>query len=232
MKKFYILALGLLLGAANVFAQDEEELDNSFEFTTADGTVVPDGTVLTVNEYKKENDEVAGERIVMHTGLYVRDNDPTKYASIEWSQHADNGAVQLCFPMNCFTLPTATGETKAGYPQNTDGTLNDLQSEWFPAAPGKATVKYTLKSYQSEGLQPGPGGFPQEIVTLIGKCSTVTVNFVYDPAGINNVNSGNVARTVYYDMAGRLVREPGKGLYVKKSTLADGTVKTQKVVLK
>lgn len=224
MKKFYILALGLLLGAANVFAQDEDnEIDDTFQFCYKDGTVVPNGTVLNVYNYV--DDEVSG-KLYVPTGLYVKNTLETgAYTSMQYTQKLDNGAVQLCYPGLCKDIQGATGETEVG--AMLAGAFQNLQSEWKPTAPGKATVTYHIKRY--EKVTTGKFTYNYE---FLADGPTVTVNFYYDPAGINNVNSGNVARTVYYDMAGRLVREPGKGLYVKKSTLADGTVKTQKVVLK
>ena len=56
-------------------------------------------------------------------------------------------------------------------------------------------------------------------------------NEYFDPTtGINDINANNTA--VYYDMQGRVADASAKGLLIKQTRNADGTVKTQKVVRK
>jgi hypothetical protein len=53
------------------------------------------------------------------------------------------------------------------------------------------------------------------------------------PTGLNNVrnDNSNVISEDYYTINGVLVKEPVKGIYLKKSTFENGTVKFDKVVL-
>lgn len=51
-----------------------------------------------------------------------------------------------------------------------------------------------------------------------------------DEAGIPVFTSGEVVKTEYYDLQGRKILNPEKGIYLVKSIMADGTVKTRKVM--
>lgn len=227
MKKFYVFALCLFAGFSAAYAQDEEdELDDTFQFVTADGTVVPSGSTITVTDV--EEDFVTGDKM-LKSGLYVKANS-NGYVTVAYDVDAPADEIQLCFPINC-TKINGTGETGVGM-LKADDEPHDLQTEWFPSAYGTATVSYTLKRYEYAGMG-GPLGITPQY-DYLSDCSTVTVIYAYnDPAGIEGIKaSDNVVSAVYYDMAGRMIQTPGKGLYIKKAKLADGTVKTVKTVLK
>lgn len=58
----------------------------------------------------------------------------------------------------------------------------------------------------------------------------VTVN---SATGVSNaVAGGNTKSTVYYDLGGRAANAPASGIFIKKVTMSDGSVKAQKVVVK
>lgn len=225
MHKIYILALCLLAGSSVALAQT----DDTFQFVTADGTVVPDGSTITVTNV--EEDELSG-KVEMKSGLYVKYNDETggAYLSVGYSVSAPNGTVQLCFPINCTTI-TSTGETGVGAMKAGDDP-KDLQTEWFPTAYGTATVAYTIKRYEYMGMGGSIGLTP--IYEYLNDCATVTVNYEYKaPANISGVNTdAKPLSTTYYDMAGRIVMTPRNGLYIKKAVMANGTVSTAKVLIK
>lgn len=222
MRKFYTLAICLLTSVCAAFAQEET---STFQFVTADGTVVPDGSTVTVTAA-----EVKNGKTQLASGLYVKTN-ANGYLSVGYSISAPNGDIQLCFPINCSNV-TGTGETSvAAMAYGNDP--QDLQTEWMPTAYGTATVKYTLKTYEYTGMG-GPMGLTPQY-SFLEDISTVTVKYVYNETslGINNIaTDANVISATYYDMAGRMTKEPGKGLYIKKAKMADGTVKTNKVILK
>lgn len=224
MRKFYTLAVLLLTSVAASFAQEETP---TFQFVKADGTVVPDGSTVTITAAEVGTTG----KTQLASGLYVKTN-ANGYLSVGYSVSAPNGDVQLCFPLNCKNV-TGTGETSvAGMKYGNDP--QDLQTEWFPTAYGTATVKYTLKEYTWDGTYSG-SIIPSPNYVFDSDLATVTVKYVYSETslGIDNVNSNaNVVSAVYYDMAGRMIKEPGKGLYVKKAKMTDGTVKTAKVILK
>lgn len=227
MHKFYTIAFGLLISCAAASAQT----DDTFQFVTADGTVVPDGSTIPVTA--TEEDELSG-KVEMKSGLYVKYNRESggAYLSVGYSVSAPNGDVQLCFPINCSTI-TGTGETGGGAIKAGDDP-KDLQTEWFPTAYGTATVVYTIKHYEYAGMRESLG-LMTPVYDYVSDCSTVTVNYEYkDPASIINGVSAGITplSTTYYDMAGRVVMTPRNGLYIKKATMSDGSVNTAKVVMR
>lgn len=225
MHKFYTIAFSLLASCMAASAQT----DDTFQFVTADGTVVPDGSTITVTN--AEEDELLG-KVEMKSGLYVKYNGEAAgaYLSVAYSVSAPNGEVQLCFPINCITISN-TGETGVGAIKAGDDP-KDLQTEWFPTAYGTATVVYTVKLYEYAGMGGSLGLTP--IYDYVSDCSTVTVSYEYkDPASINGVTTGiKPLSTTYYDMAGRIVPTPRNGLYIKKAIMSDGSVDTAKIVMK
>lgn len=52
----------------------------------------------------------------------------------------------------------------------------------------------------------------------------------WDGAGVERISAEEVDSVVYYDLQGRKVNNPGKGLYVKKYLLKDGSSKAVKVL--
>lgn len=52
----------------------------------------------------------------------------------------------------------------------------------------------------------------------------------YTLSGVENANADTQENTAYYDLTGREVKEPQSGIYIKRVTMADGTVKAHKVV--
>lgn len=63
--------------------------------------------------------------------------------------------------------------------------------------------------------------------------NAVSVNFSDDPNGISNaIADATPTAVTYYDMTGREVPTPGKGLFIKKVTLPNGSVNTSKIILK
>lgn len=224
MHKFYSTILGLLVCATTVSAQD---VDETLQFVFNDGTVVPSGSTITASTAETT---ITG-RVEIKSGLYVKTNVESggSYVSVAYTVDAPNGDVQLCYPLNCANI-NGSGETSIGM-MRAGSDPQDLQSEWFPTAYGTATVTYTLKKYQYEGMG-GPLGLTP-IYNFLNNCATVTVKYVYaDPAGINEaIANGEAVAVTYYDMAGRKVLNPGKGLFIKKAMMADGTVKTVKVAV-
>lgn len=60
--------------------------------------------------------------------------------------------------------------------------------------------------------------------------TTETTDF--DDSGVDSVGSDIVVTQNYYDLNGRKVTTPGKGLYIVKKTMGDGTVKSSKIMVK
>lgn len=62
--------------------------------------------------------------------------------------------------------------------------------------------------------------------------NAVSVKFSDDPTGISSASSAAPVATTFYDMTGRMVETPSNGIFIKRVTMADGTVKTSKIILK
>lgn len=214
MKKYLIGILTILCSPA-AFAQ----YDKTFEFMDKDMNVIPDGTVINVNT-PKYDDHLGW---MLDSGLFVKDN--TGGAEVAASCEVDitqmsNGSVQICFPLNCYPL-LAVGkyETDKAKPSEwLNG--NALSSEWFPEEYGTCTVTYRLKAYDQGGLK--------------GYGPSVTINYIYsDPTGIDGTLAEKKIRSInYFDLSGREVSAPVKGVYVKRTSYADGKVVTEKTLVK
>lgn len=140
MKKTFTLFATLALASAT-FAQD-------YVFTDQQGNVLDDGA--TIERTEAEDDGFGGEMIPGH--LYVKNNadaNGKQVAIVTEVSRIDNGALQLCFPVNCQTY-NATGT----YETLERGTIamgeqKDLQTEWLPESDGQCIVTYKIKTYQS-----------------------------------------------------------------------------------
>lgn len=226
MKKIFTMATLLMAGFAAAFAQDDT--DSPFQFVKADGTVVPNGSTVIANTL--EDDGFGGGKQIK-SGLYVKNtSEDAAVLSIGINvEQLDNGTIQLCFPVNCAQYGLGEKETSQGAKEG--GEQSDLQTEWMPTAYGKAKVTYTIKNYEYIGMG-NEKPIPKPHYDYIGDGASVTVIYQYDdPAAISAVTASAAQTATYYDMTGRRVAAPAKGLYVKKTTLADGSVKSQKVVL-
>ena len=68
--------------------------------------------------------------------------------------------------------------------------------------------------------------------------SIVTINVetgeetITPPAGVESLMDSEVSGVVYYDLNGRKVNDPARGIYVKKTTKSNGEVVTKKVVVR
>ena len=65
-----------------------------------------------------------------------------------------------------------------------------------------------------------------DIVTL-----NVDTGEFTEEAGVASLKTEDVVSTVYYDLNGRKVQNPDRGIYVRKQTLSDGTIRISKVAL-
>lgn len=67
-----------------------------------------------------------------------------------------------------------------------------------------------------------------DIVTLDIESGEVTET----PAGIENTINSDIKNKVYYDLNGRKVMNPEKGIYIMKATTSEGAVVTKKIVVR
>ena len=180
----------------------------TYVFCDKDGNVVENGATIERTEVTDD-----GFENLIKSGLYVMNQNAPENYQVTVSANItriDNGAVQLCFPTNCYsynTVGTHGGDAKGSVAQ---GEKQDIQSEWIPTAYGECTVIYTLTNYQ--------GAFPKDKLTA-------TVHYKYaDPSGIQQTKSGTTTGiTQQYDLLGRQTTASHRGLTIVR--LTDGSVK-------
>lgn len=220
MKKICI-TLALLIGVAqfSIFnsqfsigvahAQDEGFL---FEFADAQGTIIPDGTVLTIT--KAEVAEDGSGDVIMDSGVYAKnvDGDEDQLLRISYEVlNKDNGDLQICFPKECIMVRQESGSTTPGVLPRA---LHSIATEWFPLDYGTCTVKVRLES----------------VVKTIGNSYTVTddgpaitLKFVYaDPANVSATGEALATPVAYYSLSGQRLSPQHRGIVVVR--LSDGSI--------
>lgn len=216
MRKVYTIMICLLAGMSSVMAQK----NNSIVFADANGNEYTDGATIyaTTVEESPMGAEIA-------SGVYLKNTTSAiSRAEIKYNiSTMDNGYHSICTQTLCntdeatgsFTYPTIVGLRV--------GQSASLIAEWYPSAYGQASVTYTLTIYD----------YVNDNYVEVGDGYSITVNYVYaDPAGIEGVAADGAVSTTYYSLTGRRVANPGTGMFLAKKVMADGSVKTVKVLKK
>lgn len=227
MKKIFTLCVALF-AAVSMFAQETKGM---FEFATADGTIVPSGSVITksdVEDHTDPGDEV--DYMQIPTGLWIK---PVKTelngeklgvklrVDVEKIDHGSR--INFCLQGNC-----GTAEREGRYESNGGfvDKLDDLKTEWRigndeetgKAKYGEATAKLTLVVCRKVSL--GKDKFGVEFFGFenVGESSTVTVKFVYNEksTGINGISNANATVVARYAADGTRLSAPQKGLNIVK----------------
>ena len=198
MKKVFTLCLGLMSMLA-LHAQSNFPI----QFADKDGNIIADGTTLTITDY--EEDEFTG--VLLPSGLYVKNitESEVQCAGAFSITSMSNGAFQSCFPVNCMQA-SAVGDYTTSDGALAAGALKSMQTEWLPEAEGTCTVVYQLITYKQNPIT------KQWTVDKYGP--TVTMNFAYGTTGINNAPTPNAQPSTCYDLMGRRVSKPAKGVYI------------------
>ena len=204
------------------FAAFALQAQNNFplQFVNASGEIIPDGTVLNLTEI--EIDELFGD-MLMPSGLKVTNvsNDVVYGGATYTIQVIKGGRFQTCFPSNCMSQGAA-----GTYTTNADafmpGQLRDMQTEFLPDGDGTCIVTYQLQTFRKVGNS----YFPDE------DGPSVTLRFATDPDGIGDVKASKACSVTYYDLSGQKVERPVRGVFMKKTTYADGSFTVRKSVLR
>lgn len=222
MKKLFTLLL--LFGLTCAFTAKAQD-DFPLQFAYSDGTIIPDGTVLTLDDAEED---IFGD-VQIPSGLFVKNTSGSEVrgGATYVIRSIPGGTFQTCFPSNC-TQQTRPGEYTTQSDVLAAGELKNMQTEWFPGGKeGTAVITYQLLT------------FKQNVITKKWNKDkegpTVTLSFVYGTSdGIATIqdSKGRVQDESYLDMLGRPVGMPRQGLYVKRTVLSDGTVVTRKVAAK
>ena len=155
-------------------------IDESFMFMDEDGNIIENGATV-VREVVETDDDGAD---VIYSGLSVINLSGTANDFIKMHyviDRIDNGSYQICFPMSC-NMQTDVGSYETGIGQLM-GDLQDIQSEWFPAADGECDVTLTIELFVKMG------GFPP---SYIHKADGPTIHLRFIKGGAPEPIKGDV----------------------------------------
>lgn len=226
MKKIFTLCVALF-AAASMFAQETKGM---FEFATADGTVVPSGSVITKSDVENHTDPEEGvDNMQIPTGLFVKPiktdlNGEKLCVKLRVDvEKIDHGSIAFCLLGRCSSAKKeGTYESNGGFVEQ----LYDLQTEWMigndeeteKAMYGEATAKLTLVVCRKVSLGKDGFGIEQFEYKNVGESSTVTVKFVYNEksTGINGISNADATVVARYAADGTRLSAPQKGLNIVK----------------
>ena len=174
---FTFLMLGMALLAWPAQAQD---IDENYVFMDDNGNILESGATVVRNT--SDIDEATGAEII-NSGIWVLNlGGESDYLKVHYViDRIDNGTYQICFPSTCnMKTEAGTYETAIG-PLMTD--LQDLQSEWFPAADGECDVTLTIELFVKMG------GFPP---SYIHKADGPTIHLRFIKGGAPEPIKGDV----------------------------------------
>lgn len=225
MKKIFTLCFALF-SAVTMFAQETKGM---FEFATADGTVVPSGTVITKSDVEDFTDPEDGcDTKQISTGLFIKPiktdlNGEKICVKLRLNvERIDNGNIAFCLLDNCKNASEkGEFESNGGFVDK----LDDLATEWKigndeetdKAMYGEAKAKLTLVVCRKESLGTDKLG-KQFKYEDIGESSTITVHFIYNEksTGINGISTADATVVARYAADGTRLSAPQKGLNIVK----------------
>lgn len=226
MKKIFTLCVALF-AAVSMFAQETKGM---FEFATADGTVVPSGSVITKSDVEDFSDPEEGvDNMQIPTGLFVKPiktelNGEKLCVKLRVDvEKIDHGSIAFCLLGSCSSARSeGTYESNGGFVEQ----LDDLQTEWMigndeeteKAMYGEATAKLTLVVCRKVSQGQDQFGIEQFEYKNVGESSTVTVKFVYNEksTGINGISNADATVVARYAADGTRLSAPQKGLNIVK----------------
>lgn len=207
------------MGATTLFAQKTTDL----QFVTinedkVETGVVKDGAAIDATE---ETFQGITSGLALKNVTGSAQNAVIKFELVE----LDNGSFSCCFGDQCnhytelktYYKPELVydGEylkAKSFYICKANQNI-DLDSHWEPKSKGKCVVKFT--AYQ--GVVDEENSDSETKFYNLVEGPSVTVNFLNGvPSSISNIENKDVDNN-YYDLAGRKVAKPTKGIYVKNN---------------
>lgn len=225
MKKIFTLCVALF-AAVSMFAQETKGM---FEFATADGTIVPSGSVITKSDVEDHTDPEEGvDNMQIPTGLWIKPvktelNGEKLCVKLRVDvEKIDHGSIRFCLLGNCIpAMREGTYESNGGFVEQ----LDDLATEWVigtddngKAMYGEAKAKLTLVVCRK--VSQGKDQFGIELFKYedVGESSTVTIKFVYNEksTGINGISNANATVVARYAADGTRLSAPQKGLNIVK----------------
>lgn len=216
MKKFFTLALGLMLSASALMAQKATDL--KFVVINENNEVVKeleDSAEILCTDY----DIISG--VQSHLGIKnVSSSAKPVQLQLDITQ-LDNGEFSSCLGGSCrsekatgtYYRPMLDGEwiTRQQVSIIKAGEVENTLSEWMCIGEGsdKAVVKFTANlCVKDEEMSDS-----EETIYNTVAGPSVTATFTNDPTGIKTVENTKTDNA-YYDLMGRKVVNPSTGIYI------------------
>lgn len=221
MKRFYTLALGLMMGATTLFAQKTTDLQ--FVTITGEGDeAVETGTIKDGAAIDATEETFSG----ITSGVALKNVSGSDQKIVVKSEvlELDNGAFSFCMGTTCSswkelgtyykpTLQKENDDITGGFTVIESKKLKDIEAHWVTNGKGKCVVKFTAY----KGVVDEENSALEWQVYYLVEGPSVTVNFLNGvPSSISNIENKDVDNN-YYDLAGRKVAKPTKGIYVKNN---------------
>lgn len=237
MKKIYTLTVMMLLCFTRLMAQSAEDIQFVYLDENGEETgVVADGAVITVTTVHGDPTDEFDEPYIS-SGIGVKNVCANgRRVQLAYDIKAlPSGQHSICFFGSCL-MDSKTGATT--YPRLSSkgsiinvnalkaGSVTSLKAEWFFLEQGTATVTYTANICTDSGKREDMN--PTYQVAAVGP--SVTVNYVYDPSGIEGISAEEASSVTYYTLAGTKTDAPVGGIYLKRVLMRDGRVLTTKVI--
>ena len=225
MKKIFTLCFCVVMGCTMAFAQDDEEIDNSYEFVSKTGEIIPHGSVVILDHVEAEEDPETGEvSYMISTDFEVKSVEGFASDLVRISNNIiriDNGGFATCALGSCIPERTTTGQFYSSASSIAPGaTSGDLQTEWIAYDYGMCVVEMQIEI----GSKVGFGNFKFEAYG-----PKITVQFVNaDPAKVGKSSAQTATVVARYSLDGRKLSAPQRGVNILH--MSDGT--TRKMVMK
>lgn len=221
MKKIFTLAAVLLMSAA-AMAQNAKSM---IQFVDAKGNVIADGATFVANNIEELDDGFEKFHQIKPEIFVKNVSEKEIPVGLRFTlNNMPNGEFSTCFG-TCINPCKKPGIYNSAYQPLSNDKSYDLQSEWKPNNSDPATWEATVTACLG---QEDNGGFVPTYKFLEAGPS-ITVKFLYDVTGIENVNNNlQVRELARFNAQGQKITEPCKGINIVK--LSNG--KTVKQLIK
>ncbi len=218
MKKIFTLMFALVGCCTLAVAQDDEEVDESYQFVTASGEVIANGSTIVMRDVELEEDPGTGElTYVVPADFQVKNVSNTFGECVRLYMvitQIDNGEFNTCALGNCIPGKSEPCDLYTSAKRmDVDEVSGDLLTEWYSFDYGKCVVEMQIEVGEIVGF----GNF-----SFLDYGPKITVEFVNpDPAGIRAVD-GTAVPAERYTLDGRHAGESQKGIQIVR--FSDGSV--------
>ena len=209
MKKIFTLMFALAGCCGFAMAQEEEEVNDSYQFINAAGEIIENGSTIVMQNVEKEEDPGTGEiTYKVPADFQVKNVSNSFGEAVRLCMNItriDNGEFSTCALGNCIPPKSEVGELFTSAQKLDMGAASgDLLTEWYAFEYGKCIVFGTFTF-----LEYGP---------------KITVEFNNpDPAGISEAAGKTVTPVERYTLDGRTATATQKGIQVVR--YSDGSVR-------